>query len=429
MLRRLQYICLVGSLALASADRIDLLGGRGSFRVTPFFVLAGLAVVLRLAALVLERKLTFVTTPSIRRQLPFLAVLALFLFLSCVSTIFGMNPVQGSMELVYIAVVSVLGYCVSVLILEEPARGKLILRAVSLGLIVYLVFCVGECIAWSYGIGFQFPRADSTMAALFGASTLFWVPRLSGPAVDPNPGGFGLVMYAALLDAFVPRMRYTIMLRFAIALFVLLAWSRSAALCWIAYYLFSSQIWRGITFRRVLSWLTVLVVLCSFIWITYGDQINDVFELWQISDIISSRLSAGEGSSGADHINLIRRGLETWSSSPRTMIAGIGLGAGPRVLTDFFGDDKHGNFHCLYVTVLAELGLPAFIVLMVLLGYPLLARMGTASAIAAIATFNFPYQSHTNPIFWLVLALLWAFKPKQLHPSALPTRLSETFAS
>jgi hypothetical protein len=94
------------------------------------------------------------------------------------------------------------------------------------------------------------------------------------------------------------------------------------------------------------------------------------------------------------------------------MIVGIGLGAEPRVLSDFFGDDKHGNFHCLYVTVLTSLGLPAFIILMVLFGYPIIATEGAIPAIAALATFSVPYQAHTSAMFWLVLALVWAFKPK-----------------
>lgn len=413
MLRRFKYICLIGSIALTGADRIDLMAGRASFRLTPFFVVAALAVFVHMVIIATGPELTVVTTPSIRRQIPFLGVLAVFLILSSISTILGVDPSRGLMQLAYIVLVSLLAYCISVLVLEDSAPDKLILRGVSLGLIVYFVFCVGECIAWSYGILLQFPGANSDTAALFAPSSLLWIPRLSGAAIDPNPAGFGLVMYLALLDAFVPKTRYTVMLRVMIALFVVLAWSRSATLCWIAYYLFSNQLWRGITLRRAISWMAALALICSFTWITYRDEINDAVELWQLSDIVSSRISTGEGSSAADHMNLIRRGLQTWSSSPRTMIAGIGLGAAPRVLGDFFGDDKYGNFHCLYVTVLAELGLPAFVVLVMLLGYPLIARTGTVSAIAAIVTFNLPYQAHTNPMFWLILALLWAFKPRQ----------------
>jgi hypothetical protein len=117
-----------------------------------------------------------------------------------------------------------------------------------------------------------------------------------------------------------------------------------------------------------------------------------------------------EGSSGKDHILLIRRGFDTWLASPQTVVMGIGFASAPHVLRDFFEYDKNGNFHCLYVTVLAELGLPAFVILMFLLIYPIVGRRGTASCLAAIMIFNVGYQSHMEPVFWVALALMWSFE-------------------
>lgn len=94
------------------------------------------------------------------------------------------------------------------------------------------------------------------------------------------------------------------------------------------------------------------------------------------------------------------------------MATGIGLASAPKVLGDFFGDDKYGNFHCLYVTILAELGLPALLVLMILLAYPVLGRNRATASVAAIMVFNIPYQSHMEPIFWLMLALVWSYERK-----------------
>jgi hypothetical protein len=415
MLRKLEYICLFGSIALIGADRIDLLGGRGSFRLTPFFVLASLAVLFHLVIIATERRLVIVTTPPIRRQMPFLIVVVVFLFLSSISTLYGLDPERGLRQLADVVLVSLLGYSLSVFILAEPAREKLILRAISLGLILYLVFCIGECIAWSSGLAYADRNATASgMEALFApSSSLFWLPRLSGSAIDANDAGFGLVMYLVLLDAFVSKSRYTGVLRFVIVLFVFVGLSRSSMLCWAAYYVFSHSFWRRLTFRRTVTWLAAPAVLCSLLWVTHKDEIMDLVELWQVSDMISDRLSTGAGSSGGDHVQLIRRGLETWSSSTRTIVAGIGFGAEPKLLSDFFGDNKYGNFHCLYVTVLTDLGLPAFIVLMILLGYPMIRNEGAAPGIAAIAIFNIPYETRTAPIFWLVLALLWAFKLKQ----------------
>lgn len=422
-LRRLEYSCLVGSIALIGADRVDLLGGTGSFRLPPFLALAALGIFFRLAIIALERKLFIFTTPPVRRQMPFLVLLVVFLFLTSSSTIFGLDPSRGLMQLAEVVLVSILGYCVSVQVLSHPESEKLILRAVSLGLIVYLVFCIGQCIAWLYGFtpqGVDLPTGSGIGTLFAPSSSFFWIPRLSGPAIDPNGAGFCLVMYLVLLDAFVPKSRYTRMLRFAIAIFVLVSLSRSALLCWVAYMVFSQSFWRRLTFRRTVPWLVAPAVLCSLLWITNKDKIMDLVELWRVSDMISARLSTGEGSSGGDHLKLIQRGLETWASSTRTMIAGIGLGAEPKVLSDIFGDDKHANFHCLYVTVLAGLGLPAFVVLMVILGYPIVGKEGATPGIAAIATFSLPYQAHTSPMLWLILAVLWASKPKLRQQSFAP---------
>src|SRR5215831_17557913 len=125
-LRTLEYSCLVGSIALIGADRIDLLGGTGSFRLPPFLVLAALGVFLRLAIIALERKLFVFTTPPVRRQMPYLVVLVVFLFLMSISTIFGLDPSRGLMQLTEVVLVSVLGYCVSVQIISQPDGERLI---------------------------------------------------------------------------------------------------------------------------------------------------------------------------------------------------------------------------------------------------------------------------------------------------------------
>ena len=51
---KLEYIFLVGSIALIGADRIDLLGGRGFFRLTPFLFFASLVVIIRVLVVALD---------------------------------------------------------------------------------------------------------------------------------------------------------------------------------------------------------------------------------------------------------------------------------------------------------------------------------------------------------------------------------------
>jgi O-antigen ligase/polysaccharide polymerase Wzy-like membrane protein len=422
MLKKLEYICLIGSLGLIGADRIDLLGGYGFFRLSPFLVFSSLVLLVRLLFAGWWGRLQISIGPPVRRQIPFLAVFALFLLVSFTSTIFGMDPQRGLVALCGLVLVSVLGYCISVRILEDPDPEKLVVRSVTFGLIVWLIFCVGECIAFSYGLIRLQEEASSSITSTFApTSTLFWVPRLSGFCLDANRAGFILVMYLALLDRFASKTRYTRFLRFAIAFFILVTLSRSAMLCWFAYYLFSTGFWKRLASRRVALRVATLVIICSLVGLVYREEINGLVEVLQVSDLVSSRLSGEQGTSGGNHIELIQRGLDVWLRSTHTVVAGIGFAGSPRFLGDFFGDNKYGNFHSLYVSILAELGLPAFLLFMILLGYPIFTRKGSASCIAAIAIFNVALQSYTEPIFWLALALVWSFEPKVLRLRNLPS--------
>ena len=413
MLKRLEYVSAVGTVALIGADRIDLLAGHGFFRLTPFLLFASTVVLIRLLFMGLSGRSQITISPAFRRQIPFLIIFALFLLVSFAATIFGVNPGRGIVALADLVLVSVLGYYISVRILTDPAPEKLVLRAVTFALIVWLIFCIGGYIAWSHGAMRLEDEASSSMESMFAPSAaFFFAPRLSGFCVDANRAGFILVMYLVLLDRFATKTRYTRFLRFAIGFFILLAMSRSAMLCWFAYYVSSKEFWKHLMTRRAAFRVATLTIVCLVVGFVYRTQITELFELWQVSDVGSDRLSGEQGTSGGDHIQLIQRGLETWSSSTRTMVAGIGFAGAPRVLGDFFGDSKYGNFHSLYVSVLAELGLPAFLLFMILLGYPIIGRKGAAPCIAAIAVFNLALQSYMEPLFWLALALAWSFERK-----------------
>jgi O-Antigen ligase len=412
MLKKLEYVCAVGSIALIGSDRIDLLAGHGFFRLTPFLLFASMVVLIRLVFMGLLGRSEIKISPPVRRQIPFLVVFVLFLLVSFGSTIFGVDPNRGIVALADLVLVSALGYYISVRILADSAPERLVVRSVTLALIIWLIFCIGGYIAWSHGAMRMQEEAASSIESMFAPTAAFgFAPRLSGYCLDSNRAGFILVMYLVLLDRFAAKTRYTRFLRFAIGFFILLAVSRSAMLCWFAYYVFSAEFWRRLATRRAALRLAAVAMVCLLVGLAYRTEIAGLLQLWQVSEVVSDRLSGEQGTSGGEHIELIQRGFETWSNSPRTVVAGIGFAGAPRFLGDIFGDSKYGNFHDLYVSVLAELGLPAFLLLITLLGYPMIGRRGAASCIAAIAIFNVFLQSYMEPIFWVALALVWSFEP------------------
>ena len=412
MLRKLQYACLVGSIGLIAADRIDLLGGHGPFRLTPFLVLAPLVLLIGAIRTEPARMFRFTITSPIQRQVPFIAASSLFLFFSFFSIPIGLDPERGIVAFCDLLFVVALGYCISVQVLEEPGQEKLIARSITFGLLVYIIFCIGEFIAWSHGVVLT-AQPGQWLESTFAPSTLGpWAPCLSGTTFDSNRSGFVLTMYLALLDRFAPRSRHTPILRLAIPLLICLTLSRSGALCWSAYYLASRNFWTRLASRRMLVRVVAIIIVCSFVFALYQREVTELAEAWEISDAVSAKMSMDPGSSGESHVLLIERGLKTWLTSTKTVVTGIGYAAAPKVLGDFFGDDKRGNFHSLYVTTLAEIGLPAFFVLLFLLGYPIIGRRGVVPCMAAIMVFNVSYQTETEPVFWLMLALLWSYEWK-----------------
>lgn len=425
MLRKLQYVCLVGSIGLIAADRIDLFAGRGPFILTPFLVLAPLVLLIGIFRVEPARMFRFTITSPIRRQVPFLVAATLFLLLTCFSIPFGLDPERGVVAYIDLLLVAVFGYFISLKVLKEPAQEQLIVRSVAFGLIVYGIFCVGEFIAWTHGVLMTGQRGGPWMELTFGPSTIGpWAPIMAGTSFDGNRSGFALTMYLALLDRFAAKSRYTSVLRFAIPLLIILTFSRSGALCYLAYQLASRNFWARLATRKALVRVAAIIIVGSVVLVAYQKEMIELAEAWEISDALSAKMSMDTGSSGESHVLLIERGLKTWLTSTKTIITGIGYAAAPKVLADFFGDDKRGNFHSLYVTTLAEMGLPAFFALIFLLGYPIIGRRAVVSCVAAILVFNISYQTETEPMLWLMLALLWSYErkaPPRLITSALDT--------
>ena len=413
LLKKLEYIFLVGSMGLMGADRIDFFFGHGFFRLTPFLLFGSLVVVIRLLIVVSRARVQVTVRPPFRRQIPFLVALSLFFFLAMTSTVFGEDPQRGLVALCGLLLVAGLGYCISLRILVDPAPDKVIVRSVTFAAVVWVIFCIGGAIAWSHGVTRLQEEAATSFESVFApTATLFWIPRLSGFCLDANRAGFILVMYMALLDHFAAKTRYTRFLRFALLLLLFIAVSRSAMLCWFAYILFSHRLWRRLAAPRTAFRVAALSIICLLAAVVYRKEIVALAELWQFSDIVSDRLSSDASGTAGSHIQLIQRGFATWTTSPRTVLGGIGFAGSPRVLGDFFGDNKYGNFHDLYVSVLAELGLPAFLLLLIILCYPITRRKEAACFMAAILVFNVFLQSFLEPIFWVTLALVWSFEPK-----------------
>ena len=104
---------------------------------------------------------------------------------------------------------------------------------------------------------------------------------------------------------------------------------------------------------------------------------------------------------------LLGRGVEEGTESLKRAAIGMGYGNSYMELQDIFPGNKYGNFHSLYVTMLAESGVLALILSLILLGYPLGLSGGWRPLIAGFVAFNVFYQTLAEPLFWFALAMAW----------------------
>jgi hypothetical protein len=229
-----------------------------------------------------------------------------------------------------------------------------------------------------------------------------------------------LVLYLALLHKFAPSARVAPLLRVSLIFFIFLTLSRSAVLGLLVYWL-ASGTFRRVLKRKIAAVAGVVVLMSCTFWFYFEDQWREYIAAAQIAEIVEARVTMEEGSSGSTHLLLIQRGIEVWSSTPERMLTGIGLGAAYRVLGDIFGSEKHENFHCMYITWLAECGLPALMTVSFILLYPLVRRIGSSVFILPILVFNIPYQIHLEPMLWFAIAYCWSLKRRTL---SLPVEVS-----
>src|SRR5579885_3097845 len=121
MLYKLEYLCAVASIALLGADRIDLFAGNAPFRLSSFLFFGSSLVLLEFLSMSQRRGFQVKISPPVRRQIPFLVVLGLFLLLAFNSTIVGEDPQRGLVSLCGLLALAVLGYFLSVRIISETS--------------------------------------------------------------------------------------------------------------------------------------------------------------------------------------------------------------------------------------------------------------------------------------------------------------------
>jgi len=394
-------------VALLAVDRVDFFGGEGAFILTPFLILTPLLLVFEGFRVLESRAMT-----QLQRQgEAYLLLLLFFLSIVLISTLLAQDPLISAKRSALLSFLGIGTFAVAVTVSGRKDSRRALVAGAKLGLILALVFSVLEVVTFistsPEPFRFGFLTIDLWPHTYYGI-----VPRISGPVMDANRGGLLMVFYLFILLRWDhPGFRRWGWLTLG-SIFILLSLSRSAILTgFITLFLIWSEGWKfRVNRRAVFAVLIGLVVSSGWLMASSSTRSSIVRSL----EPLAQRLSPTEAST-QEHFVLLGRGLEEGAESVKRATVGMGYGNSYMELQDIFPGNKYGNFHSLYVTMLAESGVFALIFSLILLGYPLGLPGAWRPLIAGFVAFNIFYQTLAEPLFWFALAMAWLTVQKPDH--------------
>jgi hypothetical protein len=392
-------VLLVLWIALLAVDRIDFLGGEGGFILTPFLILTPLLLVFEGFRLLESRA-------GIRLQREgraYLVLLLLFLSVVLISTLLAQDPLMSAKRSALLVFLGVSTFAVAVTVSGRKDSKRALVAGAKLGLLVAVVFSVLEVFTFISNLSepfrFSFLTVDLWPHTYYGI-----VPRISGQVMDANRGGLLMVFYLFILLRWDrPGFRRWGWLTLG-SVFILLSLSRSAILTGsiTAWLMWSEGRKFRVSRRAVLGILMGVVVSSGWLMVNNSTRSAVVRGI----EPLAQRLSPTEAST-QEHFLLLGRGVEEGTESVKRATIGMGYGNAYMELQDVFPGNKYGNFHSLYVTMLAESGVFALILSLMLLGYPLGLPGAWRAFITGVFAFNVFYQTLAEPLFWFALAMAW----------------------
>ena len=393
-------------VALLGADRIDLLGGRGPFVLTPFLLLTAPVGAMELAARRARLGEAWRRVPP--RALAHGAFLLVLVAVAAASLLGSLDPATTGQRTALLAV-QALGASVIIWARHDDRSGHAALaRGARLGLLLALIADVAQGAAFASWLPTGVMLGEWRLVDLQAFNYAGVVPRLSGLALDPNRAALLTLIHLALLGADAPpRARGWSALG---ALLLGLTLSRSGILAAGVALLVRAgtapsatagrEPMRGAP-RLTLALATGVCVLSLALLAAPEARATAADRLAPAAE----RLSAAEGSARL-HGTLIGRGIaEATRDVPRTLL-GAGYGTSYLLLRDVFGT-RYGNFHSLYVSTWVEMGIGALLIVLTLLLVPFRWAIRWRPALAALVVFNLFYQAGAEPGLWAMLALAW----------------------
>ena len=409
---RVHDILLVAWIALIAADRVDLAGGSGGFLFTPFLALTPVV-----AASELWRR----AVRGHRLVVPgqgtgFLAVIVALLCIVGASVLVSRETATSAARALLLA--AQVGGTITVILAAWDRRNlsAVLDRGAVIGILLFAIVDVRQVAALLRVIPDSLhagPVSLDVMPSTYGGIA----PRLSGVVADQNRAGIVLLFYGWLVAA-RPGARARAGYLSLLGILMLATLSRSvavAALAAMGIAVLEQRIRRMPSAALLVATLLLAGISATLL---VSPRLRTGIE--NTLDPLTRRLSVDEGSSQV-HLTVLERGVHEGTASLSRVALGLGYGSAYTVLQDVFPGSRYASFHSLYVTMFAECGVFALLLVVTLFAVPLVRGGHYRPLVAGAAVFNVFYQATNDPALWAILAMAWFTIPLVRAPPATIT--------
>ena len=388
------------TVSFVGADRINLLSSSFEFfNFTPFILFSLMFV---LSVLVLKiHSLNFSWLYYDKASLVFLNI---FLICTLVSILFSQDYLYSTKRILLLILI-LLTFILSISHFSSDKLNKILVNASVLGSLIFFIFNLSMVYLW-----INFLEYENLFIDLIPNKIAYFIPRLGGYSLDVNRGGVVLMFYTFCL-LFNNKTRLIKFVLFINIITLLFTFSRTVYLLifFTLLYCLLYELNRKTVYKLFKYFFFAIIIAISFL--LYLDNIKFIELEYLLEERLNIDWELSRHTSSGIHLRLIVEGIQTAFNNLKILILGNGFGSSFLLIEGYYwSGTKYANYHSMYITLLVECGIFAFLAaVFYTFIIPLFNKTKNLymPIIFGLFFYNIFYQLILEPVYWFIVLLYY----------------------
>jgi len=388
------------TVSFVGADRINLLSSSFEFfNFTPFILFSLMFV---LSVLVLKiHSLNFSWLYYDKASLVFLNI---FLICTLVSILFSQDYLYSTKRILLLILI-LLTFILSISHFSSDKLNKILVNASVLGSLFFFIFNLSMVYLW-----INFLEYENLFIDLIPNKIAYFIPRLGGYSLDVNRGGVVLMFYTFCL-LFNNKTRLIKFVLFINIITLLFTFSRTVYL--LIFFTLLYYLLYELDRKRVYKLFKYLffAIIISISLLFYLDSIKLIELDYLLEERLNIDWELSRHTSSGIHLRLIVEGIQTVFNNLKILILGNGFGTSFLLIEGYYwSGTKYANYHSMYITLLVECGIFAFLAaVFYTFIIPLFNKTKNLymPVIFGLFFYNIFYQLILEPVYWFIVLLYY----------------------